>query len=510
MNAWVQAPIRGLLFILSAFWLFQVPVMAQSVSEKSLSGVSPSESSPLPTGERWLEHVENGLRPFWMMDTAKGTPIGNFPTFRCDNGALLNTDAPCNELNQDWIRSHFSRDYTRMKSRQIYAYGVLYHLTGDVNALKLAKAGVDYLLETLRDQRNGGMISFRENGKPGLNWKQRTSQDQAYAIVGLAFYYYLTRDPVVELALIEQQQFIFSQYRDKATNQLLWVIEDGDDQYRKQQELVAQLDQINAYLLLVTPLLPEPARQKWRQDLYWLTEQMLAQYHSEDEQRFYGAIHHKAVKMVTARHNDYGHTIKAYWMTYLVGRYLQQPDWEQLGRKGMALTLQRAAYGMSPPQMKPYLSEQLYSQWQMLPEILTWRSGQYNWYISSWQWAELDQAAVTLNMLEPGSTSQQLNFTLNTYFDAWVDHQYGGVGAPKQFHWGNGYHQFEHALVGYLGAQSAYEKPARLYYALSPKYEGTLQPYYYKADTVRVSKGKTLAGFEGLQEVTVDFEHIRP
>ncbi|MCG7585561.1 N-acylglucosamine 2-epimerase, partial [Photobacterium sp. OFAV2-7] len=96
MNAWVRNPIRGLLLFLSVFCVVQVPVMAQSVSESGSS-----DSSLLPTGERWLEHVEKGLRPFWMMDTAKGTPIGNFPTFRCDNGALLNTDAPCNELNQD-------------------------------------------------------------------------------------------------------------------------------------------------------------------------------------------------------------------------------------------------------------------------------------------------------------------------------------------------------------------------------------------------------------------------
>lgn len=503
MEARIKIPKRLLLSFLSILFVFQAAVVQAF-----------TEQYPLPTGEQWLKHVESGLRPFWMMDTAKGKPIGNFPTFRCDNGSLLNIEKPCNELNQSWISNNFTRDYTRMKSRQIYAYGVLFHLTGEVEALRLAKAGVDFLLEELKDQRNGGMISFRENGKPGLKWQQRTSQDQAYAIVGLAFYYYLTRDPIVEQALIEQQEFIFSKYRDRATNQLLWVIEDGDEQYRKQQELVAQLDQINAYLLLVTPLLPEAQQKKWREDLYWLTEQMLAQYHAADEQRFYGAIHHPAVKTFDARHNDYGHTIKAYWMTYLVGRYLKQPEWEQLGQKGMKVTLDRAAYTMPSEQAKPFLSEGLYKEWQGMPAIPTWRSGEYNWYISSWQWAELDQAALTLNMLEPGVKTEQLYFTLNQYFDVWVDHQYGGVGlnpkSTKQFHWGNGYHQFEHALVGYLGAQSWHNKVARLYYALPADFNGELQPYYFRGEVAKVIEEGRLNDFQNRQKVAVEFTHIRP
>ncbi|ELR67607.1 hypothetical protein C942_01537 [Photobacterium marinum] len=489
-------------------------VMAQQVTGVQVSVEQPSAAYPLPTGERWLEHASQGLAPYWMMDTAKGAPIGNFPTFRCDDGSLPDVKQPCRELDQGWIRSNFDRDYTRMKSRQVYAYGVLYHMTGDPEALKLAKAGVDYLLSELRDREHGGMISFRQDGKAGLKWQQRTSQDQAYAIVGLAFYYYLTRDPDVEKALIEQQAFIFDKYRDKATNQLLWVIEDGDEQYRTQQELVAQLDQINAYLLLVTPLLPEPYQKKWRDDLTWLTREMVQQFHSKDEQRFFGAIHHPAVKMPDARHNDYGHTIKAYWMTYLVGRYLNQPDWAKLGKEGMNITLERAAYGIQNDQAKSLLSEGLYSQWKDLQEIPTWRSGKYSWYISSWQWAELDQAAYTLNMLKPGTKNKQLYYTLNQYFDVWVDHQYGGVGmnpkSTKQFQWGNGYHQFEHALVGYLGSQAAYNKEARLYYALPFDYNGKLQPYYFYGERTKIEEGKQLEGFGGLHKVAVNYQNIRP
>lgn len=106
--------------------------------------------------------------------------------------------------------------WTRIHAYEItsnLAYGVLFHLTGDVKALELAKDGAYYLIDQLQDTENGGFISFTEDDKPGLKWTQRTSQDQAYALVGLAMYYYLTRDPKVEKALIEQQAFIFDKYK---------------------------------------------------------------------------------------------------------------------------------------------------------------------------------------------------------------------------------------------------------------------------------------------------------
>lgn len=477
------------------------------------STAAPTNTVALPSGDDWLSHVTQGLQPYWMMDSAQGSPLGNFPTFRCDDGSLLDINQPCSELNQAWISPHFDRDYTRMKSRQIYGYGVLYHLTGNDEALKLAKAGVDYMLANLRDQKNGGFVSFIKNGKPGLAWQQRTAQDQAYAIVGLAFYYYLTRDPMVEQALIEQQGFIFEHYKNAVSNDLRWVIEDGDGQSHKQRELVAQLDQINGYLLLLTPMMPESVQPKWRNDLHWLTEQMVKQYYSEKEQRFYGAIHHKAMMMPDANHNDYGHTIKAFWMTYLVGRYFDQNEWQRLGEQGMRITLERASYPMPIEQAKAFISKPLFTQWQHLDALPTWKSGRYSYYISSWQWAELDQAAMTINLLD-GSTANELYFTQFAYMDAWVDHQHGGVGVDlngtKAFHWGNAYHQFEHALVGYLSAQQWYHKPAQLYFALPDDYKGKIEPYYFQGDiTSRIEVGE-LAGVKGLQKQVISFNNIIP
>ncbi|AIW14356.1 AGE family epimerase/isomerase [Vibrio tubiashii] len=460
----------------------------------------------LPSGQDWINHATLGLAPYWMMPTAQGEPVGNFPTFRCDDGTLLDVNNVCPELDRGWIRPNFDRDYTRMKSRQTYAYGVLFHMSGDPKALTLAKQGAYYLINHLQDKENGGFISFTKQGVPGLNWKQRTSQDQAYALVGLAMYYYLTQDKNVERALIEQQAFIFDKYRLADDQGLAWVLEDGDGESARQRELVAQLDQINGYLLLVAPLLPEPAKSKWLADLSWLTQVLVSHYHSDQEQRFYGAIHHKAVMMADAKHNDFGHTIKAYWMTYLTGQTLGNTQWKEFGFNGMKQTLQQAKNTRNFSSVAYLFDEPLTTHWQR-EDIIAWRSRPYTDACSSWEWAELDQAAMTVSMVD-NSMNDVLEFTLPTYHDAWVDHKYGGVGldpkSTKAFHWGNGYHQFEHALVGYLFAQQVSRQAAQLYYARPKNSTLAFAPYYYRGEVKKVT---SLSG-EKIQQVS--FEEIRP
>ncbi|KLN64843.1 AGE family epimerase/isomerase [Vibrio sp. VPAP30] len=460
----------------------------------------------LPSGQDWLNHTTQGLAPYWIMPSALGKPIGNFPTFRCDNGTLLDVNNVCPELNKGWITPNFDRDYTRMKSRQTYAYGVLFHLSGDPKALELAKQGAYYLIDQLQDANNGGFFSFTQQGKPGLHWQQRTSQDQAYALVGLAMYYYLTQDKKVEQVLIKQQAFIFDKYRLEDQQGLAWVLKDGDGESARQRELVAQLDQINGYLLLVAPLLPEPAKSKWLADLSWLTQILISHYHSNDEQRFYGAIHHKAVMMPDAKHNDFGHTIKAYWMTYLTGQRLGNKDWSDFGFNGMKHTLEQAQKERDFSSVSYLFGETLKKKWQG-QKIIGWRSRPYSEGSSSWEWAELDQAAMTVSMVDK-SMNNVLEFTLPIFQDAWVDHQYGGVGLDpkrtKAFHWGNGYHQFEHALIGYLFAQHSTHQTAELYYARPQNSTLTFVPYYYRGDVKKVTRLSN----EKIQKVS--FEGIRP
>src|SRR5581483_2601035 len=53
----------------------------------------------LPNGERWLQHLRNDLLPFWTMPSALGKD-GNFPTYRCNDGSLVDPEHVCPELKQ--------------------------------------------------------------------------------------------------------------------------------------------------------------------------------------------------------------------------------------------------------------------------------------------------------------------------------------------------------------------------------------------------------------------------
>ena len=480
-------------------------MLRETIAILSTVSLTVSASINLPSGEDWLDHTTKGLAPYWVMPSAQGEPIGNFPTFRCDDGTLLNVSDVCPELKRDWIAPHFGKDFTRMKSRQTFAYGVLYHLTGDPKALNLAKQGAYYIIDELQDKKNGGFISYTQKGKAGLDWQQRTSQDQAYALVGLAMYYYLTQDKKVEQALIDQQAFIFEKYRLEDGLGLAWVLADSSDGSAKQRELVAQLDQINGYMLLIAPLLEEPIKSKWFNDLNWLTQTMVEHYHSKSEQRFYGAIHHKAAMMPNANHNDFGHTIKAYWMTYLTGQTLKNSEWSTFGLKGMKHTLEQAQYQKNFASVSGYFNEQLQEKWKD-QDITGWQSRPYSQWSSSWEWAELDQAAMTVSLVD-GSMKEVLQYTLPTFHDVWVDHKYGGVGLEpkrtKAFHWGNGYHQFEHALIGYLYSQQVENKSATLHYARPKNSKMPVAPYYFQGDVIDIDMQE-----DGTQKVR--FENIQP
>jgi hypothetical protein len=58
---------------------------------------------------------------------------------------------------------------------------------------------------------------------------------------------------------------------------------------------------------------------------------------------------------------------------------------------------------------------------------------------------------------------------------------------PKQWPWKNGFHSFEHALVGYITAQQLRGEPVVLYYAFDPRESGqTVRPYFFTGEVQQV------------------------
>ncbi|WP_243317625.1 hypothetical protein [Geothrix paludis] len=457
----------------------------------------------LPTGERWLAHFRGDLLPFWNVPDAWGSPRGDFPTFRGNDGKVVDWAKPPAELADapGWIRAEFGREYVRMKSRQTYFYGVAYHLTGDPKMLELARDGVAFIRSKALDPATGSAVSWFEKGEPKPEVLARTSQDLAYAELGMAMYWYLTRDEAVLADIRRLKDHIFSQYWNPDWQALRWVVKEDPDKDQLRQELVAQLDQVNAYLLLVTPLLPPRERRAWTADLKRLATVMVKDYHDADRHLFWGTIDDPALKRLGSRHTDFGHTAKAYWMLERIGRLTHDQALVDLATTGAQAVLKQA----------------------YLPDSGTWgsrlgRDGSVDSGKEWWIYAELDQLAETLALRDPAQAAP-LPRTADFWFRRMVDpvnHEvWGGAGGPdfepwegpKIHQWKSGYHSAEHALVGYLTAQALHHQPAVLYFApKDPK--AVLRPYFFDG---RLAKRTShpLPGFPGRRKVEAAFIELK-
>lgn len=459
-----------------------------------------SKSSALPAGETWIKHVKEDLMPFWMSKVALGNPVGNFPTFRCDNGEAVNKDKPCNELLQagSWISNNLNRNYVRMNSRQIYAYCAAYHLTGEEKYLEAAKEGVNYLRKYALDKKTGAAVSFFENGKPGLKPGQRTTQDLAYAQAGMAFYYYLTRDKDVLKDILKLKKYIFDNYYNNDWNMLMWVKQDVEKNKKHQKELVAQLDQVNAYMLMLAPILPEPYKTEWDNDLIKIVNLLLDKFYDKQGKRFWGYIHDESGKKIGARHSDYGHTIKSFWMIYLVGKYTENQKLISFSQENMPFVFKKA-YREYSEDISFWITD---SKWQGP---------------SWWVYAELDQAAATLALVDDSFTkylSRTYDYWLKFMVDKknyevwpWIGRG-GKPGSPKAHLWKNGYHSLEHALVAYITTQALNKLPVKLYYAFKESKNEKMNPYYYTGKIAN-KKINEFSRLKELKKVSVVFDNVK-
>lgn len=460
--------------------------------------------SGMPSGERWIQHLNEDLLPFWSVPDALGTPVGNFPTFRCNDGRAINPEAPCPEITNapGWIKPEIGRQYLRMHARQTYAYGVAYHLTGDARYLQWAKAGVDYLRNTGINPATGATPVYLENGQPSTI--PASAQDLAYAELGMGFYYYLTRDPVVLNDIIKLKQHIFGTYLRPELNQLAWVTTPPKSSEIKRQELVAQLDQINGYMLLLTPVLPEPYQSEWKADLRWLSQVMRTQYYDAASGTFRGTLGQTDSNEPGARHNDYGHTIKTFWMLERVGVLLKDSELTQFARTGATAILKKAYVKDSGSWSNRWLgpkSRDLNKDW--------------------WIYCELDQTTATLALSNP-AYAELLPNTYNFWLQNFVDHEnhevWGKVGdniQPKtdglKIHqWKSGYHAFEHTLVAYLTTQALANAKATLYFALPPDSKAPLKPYFFTGKVVDQIQTETGQQVHFTLKTTYPVKNSRP
>lgn len=480
--------------------------------------------SDVPTGGRWLQHLEEDLLPFWEMQTAWGSPVGNYPTYRCNDGSLYNMVEPCPELENPVpgiVKPE--REYVRAKSRQIFAYGVAYNLTGKRKYLKLAKAGVDYLRSHALAPE-GGAYTYFEDGVGLPSEARRISQDMAYAVAGLGFYYYLTRDTDVLADIVALKDYIFETYYDEEWGLLAWAHEDYVDYVNpdgteekvstQQRELVAQLDQVYGYMLLLTPTLPEtfngqPLRSKWEDDLVHLATIMAEQFYTPDNNIFFGAITDPSQQRLGTDHTDFGHSVKTLWLIYEIGKLTGHYELTAFAQEKVPLIFEEA-----------FLEDGTWGR----------RINQYGQLETDKEWwilAELDQTAATFSLRDP-SYAKYLPTTYAYWFEHMVDREHGGIWHwvnaknnlpdirfPKQHSWKNAFHSFEHDIVGYITGQAIHNEPVTLYFAFKEIPEKTqIRPYLFAAKVHSLiepcyDNGRKVQPIRGFYQQKVMFTDVR-
>ena len=434
----------------------------------------------LPTGDRWLAHLNNDLLPFWTMPSALGNPLGSFPSTRCDDGSLLDFNNPCAPIAGDAYLMTPDQ-YLVPLSRQTYGYGVAYQLTGNTVYLDYMKAGVAYIRQYCIDPA-GGMFEQLDltTGLWGPNILYRDPQQLGYGLLGMAFYYYLTRDDTVLQDILTIKNYIFNSYYNASLGANQWLLANNSGTLADSKQLVADLDQMNTYLVLLTPTLSEPYQTQWKQTLTMDAQSILGTYYSPEDNLFFLQADTPQEMDINYTGVDVGHSSKALWMLRWTG--LLTGDQGLVGfAEANARRLLDRAYMPETDGSGSWAQGVLQGGAQ--DQDKTW-----------WVYAELDQLSGTL-ALSDVAAGRYLPQTTAYWFNYFVDHQYGEVwnglnypantpqkSYPKAWQWKNAYHDFEHTLVGYITSQWLLGQPVTLHYAFTnPVDQATIHPYYFSS-----------------------------
>ena len=466
-----------------------------------LGSASPAEKT-FPNAALWLAHWQEDIRPYWDSADALGDPPGNYPTSRDMSGR----PTPRRER------------YVRMLSRQVYTYAMGYALTGDGSLLQKARAGIDWLLAHAKDPGRGYHPVLDEKGTP-RSGSGRTAQDMAYSMLGFAAYHFVTGDETCAQEILEMRKLIMEgPFWDAGKGTVRDAMDDrleAETEFKDPgNDLVAVLDQVNAYMLLFANQTRDPElRAMFLNDLRRLADRLVTGFWekgifwSTDRNRTdYGADH-----------VDVGHTVKAYWMLYEIDSQWAaatgvHPYRSLLQSHAKRLLTSAYANGLGP--WGKYFDGAFDNV----------RADNPDW----WQHCECDQFAARLSLADKSYVpllARTTAFWLQGGFVdrgrrqrgirsgiKWDGRLYGDNEEwdAKAFFWKNGYHETEHALVLYLLSSQLQEQPALLYFAVPEEKLAAFQPRPYVFQGKEVSRAD-LGPIQGtrLHKIRIGFVELR-
>ena len=298
----------------------------------------------------WKYHVDSLLMPFWMSADAQGKTAGNYTAYRYSNGKAVDPSKLDFEiLNPDYHQFYMAntdslrRDFVRVKSRQIYGYCIAYHITGNESYLFNAKLGLDYLIRKNVYADSSAVTFWDKKGNSHPTRFQRNAQDLAYALLAPTIYYYLTRDEEILDIILKNNQFIWKEYYEKSdltenTKLMKWVLEDFEGDSTNIKELLAPLDQLNAYLLLLAKIAPDSLSTIFQNQIQKLAYSIKDNFYSPEYNIFWGRLNKKSFD----GNSDFAHSIKTFWMLYIAANYIHDKSLAAFAIKGADQLLKTA------------------------------------------------------------------------------------------------------------------------------------------------------------------------
>ena len=438
----------------------------------------------------WIDHLVDDLMRYWDCPAACELQNGLFPTYRTNKGDLVNPNSLPDELKAALASEEtmglvdLDNNFIRAHSRQTFAYGIAFHMTGNVHYLELCRKGALALVEAM--DGNCGMFVRKNNitGQWDSQRELRTSQDLAYGLTGLGMYYFLTHDEGILHRIIQIKDYIFKNYMDDGKGYLTWLPKHENN---NEIQIVAQLDQLYAYMLMLTPSLPEPYCSIWKKDMKKVADILVTQFYSEHYQFFWGTENEASSMSLGTDHTDFGHSVKTFWVILKIGELLGDPFYIEFARPKIDKILHDA-----------YIDSN--GSWARRLNADGTREEEKEWWIL----AELDQAAEILSIHDPWYYNY-LNHTQRYWLNVMVDHDNGEIWHmvsadgkpdlkyPKIHNWKTSLHSFEHALFSYMTAANIKNKEFELYYAL-PEWERvshrTVAPYMFFGNITKIKAVK--------------------
>ncbi len=454
-----------------------------------------------PNAGLWLSHWQEDIRPFWDSAAALGDPPGNYPTSRDMAGKATSR----------------SERYSRMLSRQVYTYAVGYALSGDGSLLLKAKAGIDWLLAHAKHPGLGYYPVLDEKGRP-LPVTGKTAQDMAYCMLGFAAYYFVTGDGTCEKEILEMRNLIMDgPFWDKEKGTVRDAMDEGlkaEVEFKTPgNDLVAVLDQINAYMLLFcNQTRSAEYRRMFLADLRNLADRLVTGFWER------GIFWSTEINRTDFRadHVDVGHTVKAYWMLYEIDSQWFaatgiHPYSALIQAHVKRLLTSAFANGLGP--WGKYFDGSFDNV----------RADNPDW----WMHCECDQFAARLSLADKSYVpllAKTTDFWLTSGFVdrgravrgirsgiKWDGRLYGDNEEwdAKAFFWKNGYHETEHALVLYLLSCQLQEQPALLYFAAPKEKVATFQPqpYFFQGREISRTDLGAIPG-TALQKIKIGFDSL--